>query len=164
MDAIGYINLSFSGGNFSYHWSSHCSSNIKRKRKKDYCTSCFCRNNFNFWNYWAGTFWTASIQKVLKLNDFQNGSPGQTTMLTASRAKFCIEPRSPFPNISHHELKTLGKPPIIVSWPERQPEFASDGNNGYGDSFSRTPSIPLSSERITPRNPTSHAGNPSLRS
>ena len=53
----------------------------------------------------------------------ENGSPGQTTMLTRRAAKFCVEPRSPFSEISHQESNTIGTPPNIVSWPECQPEF-----------------------------------------
>ena len=60
----------------------------------------------------------------LIFGDFsKNGSPGQTTMLTTSAAKFCVEPRSPFSNIFHHELKSIGKPRNIVSRPESQLEF-----------------------------------------
>ena len=51
-------------------------------------------------------------------------------MLTTSAAKFCVEPRSPFSNISHHGPKSLGKPVIIVSWPECRPEPPSDGDGG----------------------------------
>ena len=53
----------------------------------------------------------------------ENGSPGQTTMLTRRASKFCVKPRSPFSEISHHDPKTIGKPPSIVSWPECQPEL-----------------------------------------
>ena len=51
-------------------------------------------------------------------------------MLTTSAAKFCVETWSPFSNISHHDPKTFGKPLIIVSWPDRRPEFPSDGDGG----------------------------------
>ena len=47
-------------------------------------------------------------------------------MLTRFVTKFCVEPRSPFSEISHHDPKTIGKPPNIVSWPEGQPEFPDD--------------------------------------
>ena len=53
-------------------------------------------------------------------NFFKNGSPEQTTMLMRRAAKLCVEPWSPFSEISHQESKTIGKPPIIVSWPECQ--------------------------------------------
>ena len=51
-------------------------------------------------------------------------------MLTTSAAKFCVKPRSPFPNISHHDPKTLGKPVITISWPEYGPEFPDDPDGG----------------------------------
>ena len=58
-------------------------------------------------------FWTCPESKsmhFLKFGHFlKNGSPGQTTMLTGRAAKFCVEPRSPFSYISHHDPKTLGK-------------------------------------------------------
>ena len=82
-------------------------------------------------------FWTCPESKsvhFLKFGHFlKNGSPGQTTMLTRRAAKFCVKPRSPFSEISNHEPKTIGKPPNIVSWPECQPEFPSDGDDGGGD-------------------------------
>ena len=62
----------------------------------------------------------------------KNGSPGQSNMLTRSTSIFCVEPRSPFSNISHHDPKTLGNPVIIVSWPECRPESPSHGDNGDG--------------------------------
>ena len=65
-------------------------------------------------------------------NVSKNGFPGQTTMLTTPAAKFCVEPRSPFSNISHHDPKTSGKRLIIVSWPECRPEFPSDGDGNDG--------------------------------
>ena len=63
----------------------------------------------------------------------QNGSPGQTTMLIGFVSKFCIEPRSPFSKISHHESKTLGKPSIILFLEGRRPEFPSDVDGGGGE-------------------------------
>ena len=85
-------------------------------------------------------------------------------MLIRFVSKFCVEPWSPFSNISHHDPKTLGKPLIIVSWPECQPEFPSDGDGGGGDGgFPRTLSIWSCPGSITPRNQISRAGNPSLR-
>ena len=78
-------------------------------------------------------FWTCPESKsmhFLKFGHFvKNGSPGQTTMLTRRAAKFCVEPRSPFSYISHHDPKTLGKRLIIVSWPECRPEFPSDADD-----------------------------------
>ena len=53
-------------------------------------------------------------------------------MLMRRASKFCVEPRSPFYEISHQESQTIGKPPIIVSWPECQPEFPSDGGGDGG--------------------------------
>ena len=44
----------------------------------------------------------------LIFGDFSKmASPGQTTMLTKSASKFCVEPQSPFSNISHHDPKTM---------------------------------------------------------
>ena len=75
-------------------------------------------------------------------NFFKNGSPGQTTMLMRRASKFCVEPRSPFSEIFHHDPKTLGKPLIIVSWPECRLGFPrdDDGGGGGGDDggFPRT--------------------------
>ena len=56
-----------------------------------------------------------------KHTSFENGSPGQTTMLIRFVSKFCVEPRSPFSNISHYD---------IVPWPECQPEFPDDADDG----------------------------------
>merc|ERR1712138_125971 len=53
----------------------------------------------------------------------ENGSPGQTTMLTRRASKFCVKPRSPFSKISHHDPKTIGKTAKIVPLPECQPEL-----------------------------------------
>ena len=53
----------------------------------------------------------------------QNGSPGQTTMLTRRASKFCAKPRSPFSEISHHDPKTIGKTPKTGPLPECQPEL-----------------------------------------
>ena len=53
----------------------------------------------------------------------ENGSPGQTSMLTRRASKFWVEPRSPFSEISHHDPKTIGKTPKIVPLPECQPEL-----------------------------------------
>ena len=78
------------------------------------------RKNDDFWKFW--TCPESKSMHFLKFGHFlKNGSPGQTTMLTTSAAKFWVEPRSPFSYISHHDPKTLGKPLIIVSWPECQP-------------------------------------------
>ena len=78
------------------------------------------RKNYDFWN-----FWTCPESKSMHFLNFghflENGSAGQTTMLTRRAAKFCVEPRSPFFYISHHDPKTLGKPLIIVSWPQCRP-------------------------------------------
>ena len=37
----------------------------------------------------------------------KNGSVGQTTMLIRFVSKFCVEPRSPFSNIFHHDPKPI---------------------------------------------------------
>ena len=72
-------------------------------------------------------------------NFFQNGSPGQTTMLTASASKFCVEPRSPFSNISHHDSNTSGKPVNMKSWPVCRPEFPDDTDGGGDDTLRTLP-------------------------
>ena len=91
------------------------------------------RENYDFWKFWTCPF--SKSEHFLKSGHFsREGSPGQTTMLTTSAAKFWVEPRSPFFNISHHDPKTLGKPSIIVPWPECQPEFPDDADNGDGAS------------------------------
>ena len=40
---------------------------------------------------------------------FQNGSPGQTTLLDRLGSKFSVEPRSQNPDISHMSQKTIRK-------------------------------------------------------
>ena len=82
--------------------------------------------NWHFLNFKIFPF-SKSVYFLILSNFSKNGAPGQTTMLTRRAAKFCVEPRSPFSNISQHDPKTLGKLLIIVSWPERRPEFPSDG-------------------------------------
>ena len=123
------------------------------------------RKNDDFWNF--GTYpFSKSVYFLILSNFSKNGFPGQTTMLMRRAAKFCVEPRSPFSKIFHHNPKTIGKPLIIVSWPECQPEFPSDGDDGGdgGDGgFPRTLSIWSCPGSITPRNQISRAGNPSLR-
>ena len=82
-------------------------------------------------------------------------------MLARRAAKFCVEPRSPFSYISHHDPQTLGKRLLIASWPERRPEFPNDNDGGGG--FPRSLSIWFCLESITRRDQISRAGNPSLR-
>ena len=71
------------------------------------------RKNNNFLKFWTCLFWK-SVHFLKFGHFFKNGSPGQTTMLTMSAAKFCVEPRSPFSNISHHDPQTTGTPSNIV--------------------------------------------------
>ena len=84
------------------------------------------RKNYDFWK-----FWTCPESKSMHFSKFghflKNGFPGQTTVLTRRAAKFCVEPRSAFLDISHHDPETLGKSVILVSWPECRPGFPSDG-------------------------------------
>ena len=96
------------------------------------------RKNCDFWKFW--TCPESKSMHFLKFGHFlKNGSPGQTTMLTRRAAKFCVEPRSPFSYISHHDPKTLAKRLIIVSWPECRPEFPRDDDGGGGGGgFPRT--------------------------
>ena len=63
------------------------------------------RKNYNFWEFWTCIFW--KNQHFLKFGEFSNnGSSGQTTMLTTSAAKFYVEPWSPF----QIPLTTTAKP------------------------------------------------------
>ena len=105
-------------------------------------------------------------EHFLKLGHFsREGSPGQTTMLTRRVSKFWVKPRFPFSEISPHDPKTLGKRLIIVSWPERRPEFPWDDDGGGGDDggFRRTLPIWSCPGSITRRDQIFRAGNPSLR-
>ena len=123
----------------SYYWTSMpiLSQCEKLLSVLSHPAGLLSRKNDDFWNF--GTYPFSKSVYFLILNNFsKNGSPGQTTMLMRRAAKFCVEPRSPFSYISHHDPKTLGKPLIIVSWPECQPEFPSDGDDG---GFPRTLSI-----------------------
>ena len=52
---------------------------------------------------------------------FQNGSPGQTTLLDRSGSKFCRTPVSKSRYLSYESKSNL-KTPNIVPWPECQPE------------------------------------------
>ena len=65
--------------------------------------------------------WTLESWNLAQNKHFsENGSPGQTTMLTRRASEFWVKPRSPFSEISHHDPEKIGKPPSIVSWPECQ--------------------------------------------
>ena len=60
----------------------------------------FPRNcTFYFWKY------------LLNKHVFQNGSPGQITMLDRSGSDFCVEPRYERPNISHMSQIPIWKLP-----------------------------------------------------
>ena len=87
--------------------------------------------NWHFWNFKTSPF-SKSVDFLILGIFFKNGSPEQTTMLTTSAAKFWVEPRSPFSEISHHDPKTIGKPFTIVSWPECLPEFPDDADDDDG--------------------------------
>ena len=82
----------------------------------------FFPSNLHFWIVWTCPF-LKSVHFLIFGDFSKSGSPGQITMLTTSAAKFCVEPWSPFSNFSHLELKSIGKLPNIVSWPECQLEF-----------------------------------------
>ena len=115
----------------SYYWTSM--PPISQSEKLLYVLShpagLLSRKNDDFWNF--GTYPFSKSVYFLILNNFsKNGSPGQTTMLMRRAAKFCVEPGSPFSEISHHDPKTLGKPPSIVSWPECQCFLGSLGSYG----------------------------------
>ena len=113
---------------------------------------CFLEN-WHFWNFRTSIF-SKSVYFLILNNFFKNGSPGQTTMLMRRAAKFWVEPRSPFSEIFYQESKTIGKPPNIVSWPECQPEFPSDGGVGVPTTLS----IWSGPGSITPRNQISRSG------
>ena len=90
----------------------------------------FCPGkNDDLWKFWTCLF-SKSVYFLILSNFSKNGSPGQTTMLMRRAANFCVEPRSPFSYISHHDPKTLGKRLIIVSWPECQCFLGSLGSYG----------------------------------
>ena len=115
----------------SYYWSSMpiLSQSEKLLYVLSHPAGLFSRKNDDFWNF--GTYPFSKSVYFLILNNFsKNGSPGQTTMLMRRAAKFCVETRSPFSEISHHDPKTLGKPPSIVSWPECQCFLGSLGSYG----------------------------------
>ena len=148
----------------SYYWTSMpiLSQSEKLLYVWSHPAGLLSRKNDDFWNF--GTYpFSKSVYFLILNNVSQNVSPGQTTMLMRRAAKFCVEPRSPFSEISHQESKTIGKPPNIVSWPECQPEFPSDGDDGDGGGFPRTLSIWSCPGSITRRDQISRAGNPSLR-
>ena len=112
------------------------------------------RKNYDFLIF--GTCPESKSMHFLKFGHFlKNDSPGQTTMLTRRAAKFCVEPRSPFSNISQHGTNTLGKLANIVSWPECRPEFPSDGGSNAVPTTLRIWSGPWT---ITPRNQISRLG------
>ena len=115
----------------SYYWTSMpiLSQSEKLLYVLSHPAGLLSRKNDDFWNF--GTYPFSKSVYFLILNNFsKNGSPGQTTMLMRRAAKFCVEPRSPFSEISHHDSKTLGKPPSIVSWPECQCFLGSLGSYG----------------------------------
>ena len=110
-------------------------------------------------------FWTCPFSKNMHCLKFEhlgkNGSPGQTTMLTRRVAKFCVEPRSPFSNISHHDPKASRKLLTIVPWPECRPEFPGDGDGGgNGSGVQRTVAIGRGPYSIVPRHKKSLSGSP----
>ena len=121
------------------------------------------RKNYDFWKFWTCPFW--KVVHFLKFGHFvKNGSAGQTTMLTRRATKFCVEPRSPFSNISHQESKTIGKPSNIASWPECRLEFPGDSSDSGGRAgVARTLGIWWDPESITHTKHISRARNPTLR-
>ena len=87
-------------------------------------SDCNVRGRIHFGNLflekWTCEFWIWGKNKHFS----ENGSPGQTTMLTRRASKFWVEPRSPFSEISHHDPKTIGKAPNIAPLPECQPKLS----------------------------------------
>ena len=90
-------------------------------------------------------FWKVNISGILEHPHFQkvciswfhiffkNCSPEHFTMLMRRAAKFWVEPRSPFSEISHQKFKTTGKLPNIVSWLEcRLFEFPFTTHDWWG--------------------------------
>ena len=100
----------------SYYWTSM--PILSQSEKLFYVWShpagLLSRKNDDFWNFKISPF-SKSVYFLILNNFSKNGSPGQTPMLMRRAAKFCVEPRSPFENISHHDPKTLRKPLMIVS-------------------------------------------------
>ena len=91
----------------SYYWTSMpiLSQSAKLLYVLSHPAGLLSRKNYDFWNF--GTYQFSKSVYFLILNNFsKNGSPGQTTMLMRRAAKFCVEPRSPFSEISHHDPKT----------------------------------------------------------
>ena len=70
--------------------------------------------NSHFWKFGTCPVWKSV--HFLIFGDFsKNGSPGQTTVLTRFVSKFCVEPRSQSPNMSHLESKCVWKTPNRAS-------------------------------------------------
>ena len=115
----------------SYYWTSMpiLSQSEKLLYVLSHPAGLFSRKNDDFLNCGTSPF-SKSVYFLILNNFSKNGSPGQTTMLMRRAAKFCVEPRSPFSKISHHDSKTLGEPPSIVSWPECQCFLGSLGSYG----------------------------------
>ena len=90
----------------SYFWTSMpiLSQSEKLLYVLSHPAGLLSRKNYDFWNF--GTYPFSKSVYFLILNNFsKNGPPGQTTMLMRRAAKFCVEPRSPFSYISHHDPK-----------------------------------------------------------
>ena len=103
----------------SYYWTSMpiLSQSEKLLYVLSHPAGLLSRKNYDFWKFWTCLF-SKSVYFLILSNFSQNGSSGQTSMLMRCAAKFCVEPRSPFSCISHHDPKTLSKPVNIVSLPE----------------------------------------------
>ena len=108
----------------SYYWTSMpiLSQSEKLLYVLSHPAGLLSRKNYDFWKFWTCPFW--KVVHFLKFWHFvKNGSPGETTMPIGLVSKFCVEPQSPFSYVSHHDPKTLGKPPNIVSWLDCRPEL-----------------------------------------
>ena len=129
----------------TYYWTS---MPIISQQDSNYCASMprisQSEKLLYVLSHLAGLFFIEQLRflEILDMSSFEqcaflaclsfseNGLQGQTSMLSRRAAKFRVEARSPFSNISHHNPTTLGKPPNIISWPESQPEFPDDAHGG----------------------------------
>ena len=73
-------------------------------------------------------FWKSVENKQFS----QNGSPGQTTMLTRFVSKFWVGPPCQCPNISYLDPRSIWKAPTIAPQPKCRPESPDNGGGGGG--------------------------------
>ena len=78
-------------------------------------SDCNICERIHFGNLFLGKWTWKSWNSAQNKHFSQNGSAGQTTMLTRRASKFWVKPRSPFSEISHHDPETIGKPRAWMS-------------------------------------------------